>query len=105
MSLLHGFAALLDLSGLLFACSGTGHLDFWRVSVKHDLGVLEALFLDQCKQGAGVLGRKPYTAMGSGLAKVFCFVSAMDGVPFLCEENRMRHRRIVPLFAVPNLVH
>ena len=91
----------------MFPRPGTGHLclALRRVSVEHDLGVLEALFLDECKQGAGVLGRKPYTAMGGGLAKMFCFGSPMHGMSFLGEENRMRHRCIVPLFAVPNFVH
>jgi hypothetical protein len=43
--------------------------------------------------------------MGRGFAKIFCFVGPMNGMSFLGEENRMRHGRIVPLLAVPNLIH
>ena len=43
--------------------------------------------------------------MGSGAAEVLRLQAAMDGVPILGEEDGMGHGSVVPLLAVPDLVH
>jgi hypothetical protein len=43
--------------------------------------------------------------MRRGPAELFRFLSSMDGVSLPREENRVWHRRVVPLLAVPNLIH
>src|SRR4029078_9136320 len=43
--------------------------------------------------------------MRRGLASIFNFVASVDRMAIFHEEDGMRHGSVVPLFAVPDLVH
>ena len=57
------------------------------------------------EEARGIGRRQAHAAMRGGRAEPAHGVAAMDGVSVLHEENGMRHGRIVPFLAVPNLIH
>src|ERR1035437_919557 len=59
----------------------------------------------QFPQRGSVLHRQPNAAVRHRMSEIALLVGAMHGVAGLCEENRIRHRRIVPLLAVVVDVH
>src|SRR5262249_20321297 len=76
-----------------------------RHAGKHDLCVLHAVGLDHVIEHRGIGWRNPHAAMRDGLAEGLDLMAAVDRVPVLHEEDRMGHWGIVPLLAVPDLVH
>src|SRR5581483_8051443 len=75
------------------------------LAVQNDLGVLEAVLLDEIVEDRRVLGREPHAAVRGRLAEILHFGGAVNGVPVLHEKDGMRHGGVVPLLAVPDLVH
>jgi len=63
-------------------------------------GVPHSGFLHECIENGGNAGGEPDTAMRDWFAQALSVRAAMDGVAGGREEDRMRHRRIVPLVRV-----
>ena len=62
-------------------------------------------FTNQRVKDAGILRRYAHTAMRNGSPETFHLVAAMDSMAIRHEKDRVRHGSVVPLFAVPNLIH
>src|ERR1700747_2252945 len=58
-----------------------------RGARKYDLGILDALFLDQGIQDSRIFWRDARAAMRHGFAESLHFIAAVDGMAILHEEN------------------
>ena len=72
---------------------------------QHNLRILQAIRLHQRIKRSGILRSDTHAAMRDGFAEILHFIAAVDGMTILHKENRMRHRGVVPLLAIPDLVH
>src|SRR6476660_4523790 len=72
---------------------------------EHDLCILQTVLTHQCVKDAGILRRYAHTAMRNGFPETLHLVAAMDSMAISHEKDRVRHGSVVPLFAIPNLIH
>src|SRR5262249_60755176 len=75
-----------------FACIGSS-------PGQHDGGVGHPLSFHQVPECCGILARWPNAAVRHRTAETPLLVGAMNSVAILSEEDRIRHRRIVPFLA------
>ena len=74
-------------------------------SDQHDLRMFEPILLHQRVKCSGILWRQSYASMRCGFTEPPYLIGAMNCMPLLSEKDRVGHRSVVPLLAVPNLVH
>src|SRR5262249_46571275 len=75
-----------------------------RASQDHG-GVQHAFLLDQGIELLGIGGQKPHAAMRGRRAEMLHVIAAVDRVTLLGEEDRERHRGVVPFLGEVILLH
>jgi len=70
-----------------------------------DLRILETRLPDKSIKRGGVGAGDAHATVRGGLAEVSLLKGTVNGMPVLHIKDGMRHRRVIPLLAVPDLVH